>query len=139
MAGQSAMLSASATPTQKAFTSVSSSAVGHTSSSRSSFDRNDGAGLQLSATNGISSVRNLPASAVSFAPRASSFNPSAMPGPGSFSSELRSQMPPPRAGSRADVYNNLEKLNEYDDNGLAEQTLSALRDSLNREMKIKER
>jgi len=80
-------------------------------------------------------ARNMAASAVSFASRGAALNPSSV-APGSFSSELRSQMTQSRAGSRADVYN-LEKLEE-DDESLVEQTLNALKDSLNREMKIKE-
>ena len=44
---------------------------------------------------------------------------------------------PSRAASRADIYS-LEKLDENDGVAIAEQTISALRESLNREMKIKE-
>lgn len=74
------------------------------------------------------------ASGVSFSSRGgSSVAPS--PAPGSFSSELRSQMTS-RAGSRADVYN-LEKLDEEGES-LDAQTLTALRDALTREMKIRE-
>jgi rapamycin-insensitive companion of mTOR len=74
------------------------------------------------------------ASGVSFATRGgSSIAPS--PAPGSFSSELRSQMTS-RAGSRGDIYN-LEKLDEEGES-LDVQTLSALRDALTREMKIRE-
>ncbi|EOO00642.1 putative cytosolic regulator pianissimo protein [Phaeoacremonium minimum UCRPA7] len=47
-------------------------------------------------------------------------------------------MAPSRAGSRPDLFTNLEKLDELDDDGLAQQTLAALRDALSREMKIKE-
>ncbi|KAK0646435.1 Rapamycin-insensitive companion of mTOR, N-term-domain-containing protein [Cercophora newfieldiana] len=118
------MLSASATPTQKSFSSQQPIA------SRPSFDRGDG--LQPpAAANG---ARNLSTSAVSFAPRGSSLNPSPMPG--SFSSELRSQMNISRAGSRADMFA-LEKLDE-DDMSVQEVTLSHLREALSREMKIKE-
>lgn len=142
MAGPSTMLSASATPTQKSFASQqSTSTLSSIASSRPSLDRNDGGGggLQPPApTNGAASVRNLSTSAVSFAPRGSSLNPSSMAAPGSFSSELRSQMAPSRAGSRPDLFTNLEKLDELDDDGLAQQTLAALRDALSREMKIKE-
>lgn len=123
------MLSASATPTQKTFVSQASGVMPPINT-RSSFER-DGLQPPTSATNG---GRNLSASAVTFAPRGSSLNPSMAPG--SFSSELRSQYLPQRTGSRADAYN-LEKLDE-DDDALAEQALSALRESLNREMKIKE-
>jgi rapamycin-insensitive companion of mTOR len=129
------MLSASATPTQKAFTPQPSSSAVNSLNPRSSFERDGGTSLQppglVPPTNG---ARNLSASAVSFAPRGSSLNPSIAPG--SFSSELRSQMIPSRAQSRADVYS-MEKVDEDDDTGL-EQTLSALREQLNREMKIKE-
>ncbi|KAI1824405.1 Rapamycin-insensitive companion of mTOR, N-term-domain-containing protein [Xylaria intraflava] len=80
-------------------------------------------------------MRNMSAAAVSFAPRGASTNPTPL-NPGSFSSELRSQMTQSRAGSRADMYN-LDKLDE-DDESMAEHTLNTLKDSLNREMKIKE-
>lgn len=99
---------------------------------RTSIDR-DGTGLQI--PNG-GAARNLSASAVSFAPRASSLNP----GPGSFSAELRSQMMPIRSGSRTDagtVYPS-SFVDQVDDGEVAEQNLSLLRDKLNREMKIKE-
>ncbi|KAK0623643.1 Rapamycin-insensitive companion of mTOR, N-term-domain-containing protein [Immersiella caudata] len=118
------MLSASATPTQKSFSSQQPIA------SRPSFDRGDG----LQPPPAANGARNLSTSAVSFAPRGSSLNPSPMPG--SFSSELRSQMNLSRAGSRADVYA-LEKLDE-DETSAQEVTLSHLREALSREMKIKE-
>lgn len=106
---------------------------------RTSLDR-DGASLQ--PPNGGGSVRNLSASSVSFATsRGGGLNPSV--GPGSFSSELRSQMNSSRAGSRVEVGSAypssvMEKVNEDDPNYAVEQALSALRDRLNREMKIKE-
>jgi len=124
MAGPPTMLSASATPTQKSFSSQ------QPISSRPSFDR-DGLQPPAAAVNG---ARTLTASAVTFAPRGSSLNPSPMPG--SFTSEFRSQMNPSRAGSRPDIFA-LEKLDE-DDSSLQEQTLSQLREALSREMKIKE-
>lgn len=101
---------------------------------RTSIDR-EGTGLQI--PNGGAS-RNLSASSVSFAPRASSLTPGA--GPGSFSSELRSQMIPIRQGSRTDagpVYPSSfnDRLEEGD---VVEQNLVLLRDKLKREMKIKE-
>lgn len=104
---------------------------------RTSIDR-DGGGLQ--PLNGTSS-RNLGASALSFAPRGSSLNPTV--GPGSFSSELRSQMMSSRAGSRMDVgslYTGsiMDKVEEDGTDAALQQALSALRDRLNREMKIKE-
>lgn len=61
-------------------------------------------------------------------------NPSPMPG--SFSSELRSQLNLSRAGSRADMFA-LEKLDE-DDNRTQERNIAYLRDALSRELKIKE-
>ncbi|KID78377.1 Target of rapamycin complex 2 subunit ste20 [Metarhizium brunneum] len=104
---------------------------------RTSIDR-DGSGLQ--PLNGVPS-RNLAASAVSFAPRGSSLNPTI--GPGSFSSELRSQTISSRAGSRMDVgsmYTGsiMDKVEEDGTEAAMQQALSTLRDKLNREMKIKE-
>ena len=107
-------------------------------SGRPSLDR-DGSGLQL--PNG-GPARNFSASSVSFAPRGSSLNPNA--GPGSFSSELRSQMMSTRAGSRVDVAGSvypgsvMDKVDEDATNSAAEQALASLKDRLNREMKIKE-
>lgn len=100
---------------------------------RTSIDR-DGTGLQI--PNGGAS-RNLSASAA-FAPRGNSLIPGA--GPGSFSSELRSQMIPARSGSRTDVAPVYPSsfVDKVEDGELAEQNLSMLRDRLNREMKIKE-
>lgn len=117
------MLSASAMP-QKSFSSQTSS------NGRTSFER-DGLQPPTPSANG---ARNLSASAVNFAPRGSSLNPS--PAPGAFSVDLRSQMMPSRAGSRADVHA-MEKVDE-DEMSIVEQTLAALREALNREMKIKE-
>ncbi|UNI17254.1 hypothetical protein JDV02_003612 [Purpureocillium takamizusanense] len=105
---------------------------------RPSLDR-DGSGLQL--PNG-GPARNFSASSVSFAPRGSSLNPNA--GPGSFSSELRSQMMSTRAGSRVDVAGSvypgsvMDKVDEDAAISAAEQALASLKDRLNREMKIKE-
>ncbi|KAI1484278.1 Rapamycin-insensitive companion of mTOR, N-term-domain-containing protein [Daldinia eschscholtzii] len=80
-------------------------------------------------------ARSMASTATSLAPRGgASLNPSQPPG--SFSSELRSQVMQSRAGSRADVYIR-EKLDE-DDDSIAENTLNALKDSLSRELKIKE-
>jgi len=126
MAGPPTMLSASATPTQKSFSQ-------QPIATRPSFDRGDGLQPPPAAANG---ARNLSTSALSFAPRGSSLNPSPMPMPGSFSSDLRSQMNLSRAGSRADMFA-LEKLDE-DDTSVQEATLSHLREALSREMKIKE-
>ncbi|RYP92240.1 hypothetical protein DL770_001659 [Monosporascus sp. CRB-9-2] len=126
------MLSSSAVPPQKSFnTQNSASSNPSVLAGRTSLDR-DGSSLRPPASN--SGVRNVSGSTVSFAPSGPSLNPS--PGPGSFSSELRSQMMTSRAGSRADAYI-LDKLDE-DDGFEVEHTLAALKDSLNRELKIRE-
>lgn len=124
MAGASSILSSSATPTQKNIFNTQSSYT----SGRTSFERD---GLQPPG-NGSRNGTNS-----SFAPRGSSLV--ASPAPGSFSSEMRSQIAPSRTGSRTDVpiAMNLERLEE-DDGQVSEQMISALRESLNREMKIKE-
>ncbi|KAF7547981.1 hypothetical protein G7046_g8838 [Stylonectria norvegica] len=107
---------------------------------RPSFDRpsldRERSGLQ--PPNGAA-TRNLAASAVSFAQRGSSLNVA----PGSFSSELRSQMMSSRAGSRVDVASIyptsvMDKVDEDEGDTLTEQALTTLRERLNREMKIKE-
>ncbi|KAK3313771.1 Rapamycin-insensitive companion of mTOR, N-term-domain-containing protein [Apodospora peruviana] len=103
------------------------------STTRVSFER-DGLQPPAASVNGAASARNLSASVVTFAPRGSSLNPSPMPG--SFSSELRSQLNLSRAGSRLDMFP-LEKLDE-DTGSLQEHALSQLREALSREMKIKE-
>ncbi|OTB07142.1 hypothetical protein M426DRAFT_53909 [Hypoxylon sp. CI-4A] len=124
------MLSSSATPTQKSSlnSQPTQSVVSPVATSRPSLDR-DGGGLQLpGAPNG---GRNVSAS---FVPRGGSLNPSQPPG--SFSSDLRSQTMQSRAGSRTDGYIR-DKLDE-DDESITEITLNALKDSLTREMKIKE-
>ncbi|KAK3374868.1 Rapamycin-insensitive companion of mTOR, N-term-domain-containing protein [Podospora didyma] len=127
------MLSTSATPTQKSFASQQSANPVHIANSRTSFERD---GLQPPPAPGLSGgARNLSASAVNFAPRGSSLNPSPMPG--SFSSDLRSHMNLSRAGSRPDMFSSLEKLDE-DDGSIQERTLAHLREALGREMKIKE-
>ncbi len=147
MAGlPSSLLSASATPTQRSFTPQPPAGP-----AKSSLERD---GLHVPAPSAANagagaSARNLSASAVTFAPRGSSLNPS--PALGSFVSELRSQtaMLPLRAASRLD--GSLDKLDvsatnnasasaggDDDDDDLAVRALSALRDRLNREMKIKE-
>ncbi|PHH88312.1 hypothetical protein CDD83_7704 [Cordyceps sp. RAO-2017] len=105
---------------------------------RSSFDRDAGA-LQLPPNGGP--PRKMSAPAMSFAPRGSGLNPN--PGPGSFSSELRSQMLSSRAGSRVDIGSSFSAgaPDKVEDDGSAaamEQALSVLRERLNREMKIKE-
>lgn len=123
-----AMLSASAMPSTQQKSFVSQNTPMNT---RTSFERD---GLQPPNAASTTGGRSLAASGVSFAPRGSSLNPS--PAPGAFSVDLRSQMLPPRAGSRADVVA-MEKVDE-DESSVAEQNLSALKDLLSREMKIKE-
>jgi rapamycin-insensitive companion of mTOR len=130
MVGPSSILSSSATPTQKTPYTPQQS-VPYSTISRTSFDRGDG--LQPTS-NGLRAASN---SQVSFGPRGSSLAPS--PAPGSFSSNMRSQLGP-RTGSGNDVnvgLRELERLDE-DEGRLPEQLLSSLRESLNREMKIKE-
>ncbi|KFA64569.1 hypothetical protein S40285_04569 [Stachybotrys chlorohalonatus IBT 40285] len=105
---------------------------------RPSLER-DGSSGGLQPPNG-GPGRNPSASALSFHPRGSSLNPSV--GPGSFSSELRSQMMSSRAGSRVDVSSVypgsvMDKVDE-DDDTVIEHTISVLKDRLNRELKIKE-
>ncbi|KAH6661072.1 Rapamycin-insensitive companion of mTOR, N-term-domain-containing protein [Truncatella angustata] len=118
------MLSTSATSNQKALAPQPTASINSSvATGRPSLERD---GLQPPGTaNGAKG---------SFAPRAASLNPS--PAPGSFSSELRSQMAAPRSGSRADTYN-LEKLDE-EELSLAEQNINHLKDALSREMKIRE-
>ncbi|RDL34990.1 HR1 repeat-containing protein [Venustampulla echinocandica] len=135
MVGPPGILSSSATPTQKSVYSQHSSSHGSNNTiTKANSDRD---GLQPSAAgNGL---RALSSSNASFAPRGSSLNPSPA-APGSFSSNLRSQMAPSRTGSNQDVtytMANLERLDE-DDSLLPLQAISTLRESLNREMKIKE-
>ncbi|KAF4591450.1 cytosolic regulator Pianissimo [Ophiocordyceps camponoti-floridani] len=105
---------------------------------RSSFDRDGVPALQ--PPNG-GQARKLSTSAMSFAPRGSSLNPNT--GLGSFSSDLRSQTMSSRAASRAEVgslypASFADKVDEDDGSAASEQALAALRDKLNREMKIKE-
>jgi rapamycin-insensitive companion of mTOR len=133
MAGPSVTPSALATPSQRSLTPQPSVAAVSSIANKSSLDR-DALQVPLPTANGASLGRTMASSAVSFAPRGSSLNPS--PAPGSFSSDLRSQLAPSRAASRVDSFG-LEKLDEDGDN-LVETTLSTLRDKLNREMKIKE-
>ncbi|KAI1757771.1 Rapamycin-insensitive companion of mTOR, N-term-domain-containing protein [Xylaria castorea] len=124
------------TPSQKSLHSQPAASLNPSiAPSRPSLERPERDGsLQPPSTN-AAAARNLSASVVSFAPRGTTLNTASV-APGSFSSELRSQMTQSRAGSRAETYN-LEKLDEGDES-IVEHTLSALKDSLNREMKIKE-
>ncbi|KAM3514513.1 hypothetical protein MY11210_001856 [Beauveria gryllotalpidicola] len=106
---------------------------------RTSFDR-DGLQPPNGAAN-AASARNFSTSAMSFGPRGSSLNPAA--GPGSFSSELRSQIMSSRAGSRLDagsVYTGgvMDKVMEESPDYASEQQLLQLKDKLIRELKIKE-
>ncbi|CAK7203934.1 hypothetical protein SEUCBS139899_006684 [Sporothrix eucalyptigena] len=135
-------MGASATPTQRSFAPQQTAGTTTANPPRTSFDR-DGLQIPAASNNAAVSVggRSLAASSVMFAPRGSSLNPS--PAPGSFVSEIRVQPPPSRGGSRLDVYNS-EKLtdiddeNEDDEAAEVERSLAALRDLLNRELKIKE-
>ncbi|KAH8653412.1 cytosolic regulator pianissimo [Xylariales sp. PMI_506] len=118
------MLSASATPTQKSLApQPAASVTSSIATGRPSLERD---GLQPSAA--VNGGKG------SFNARGPSANPS--PAPGSFSTELRSQLTASRAGSRADIFG-LEKLDE-EGGVLVEQTLTALKDALNRELKIRE-
>lgn len=106
--------------------------------SRTSLDRENGGGNNLQPPNGLGAARNLSSSFLSFAPRGSSLNPGVAPG--SFSSEMRSQMMSSRAGSRMDLASNnyaMDKVDEDDDH-MTQQALTSLKDRLNRELKIKE-
>ncbi|OTA66734.1 hypothetical protein K449DRAFT_420383 [Hypoxylon sp. EC38] len=125
------MLSSSATPTQKSLASQPPHAVNSpVAVSRPSLDRDGG----LQPPNTTNGARTASSAASSFAPRGSSLAPSQPPG--SFSAELRSQTMQSRAGSRADVYAR-DKLDD-DNESIVESTLNALKDSLSRELKIKE-
>ncbi|CAN8096852.1 unnamed protein product [Discula destructiva] len=117
----------------------SSSTVTPINPPRRSVDHNDGSNLlPPGATNGAPSIRTLSSSGVSFNPRGASLNPSVLTGPGSFSSDLRSQIGTSRAGSRLDIYNTLGPLDEIRDGADVDKILGALRDDLARENKIKE-
>lgn len=130
MAGPPSNLSSSATPLPKSQYGPQSVPYG-TVLSRTSLDRD---GLQAPNPTGGRSHSN---SGSSFAPRGSSLAPSVAPG--SFSSEMRGQLSASRAGSRLDLSSsNLERLEEDDDGMVSEQMILQLRESLNREMKIKE-
>ncbi|KAL1839683.1 hypothetical protein VTJ49DRAFT_1248 [Mycothermus thermophilus] len=121
------MLSASAAPSQRQ--QHASPQPGATAANpRPSLDRD---ALQPPGPN---PGRNLSASAVNFSSRQGL---NASPMPGSFSSELRSQMNVSRAGSRLDMFPSLDKLDE-DDSPTHEKALAHLREELSREMKIKE-
>ena len=130
------MLSASATPTQRSYVPQPQQQQGlQQPQPQSGIAANPRPSLDGLLPPNANGGRNLSASAVSFASRGPSLNPSPMPG--SFSSELRSQMNVSRAGSRLDMFPSLEKLDE-DDGPTNEKTLANLREALGREMKIKE-
>ncbi|ERT01250.1 hypothetical protein HMPREF1624_02492 [Sporothrix schenckii ATCC 58251] len=134
------MLGASATPTQRSFAAQQTTGATTANPPRTSFDRD---GLQIpNSTNAAASFggRSLAASSVMFTPRGSSLNPS--PAPGSFVSDTR-QAPTSRGGSRLDMYNtdklpDIDDFDEDDDTAEIERSLAALKDLLNRELKIKE-
>lgn len=134
------MVGASTTPgSHKGMTSQNKVAPG-----RTSYDRDGGGGggggLQPPATVAAASAsgRNMSSSALR---SGGSFNPSFAPG--SFSSELRSQMGS-RAGARADLGGAgyagsiMNKVDEDGTDAAAEQAIAMLKDRLNRELKIKE-
>lgn len=130
MVGPPNILSTSATPTQKSLYSQSSYSLKNSVDSPRD-------GLQAQA--GGNGPRTLGTSAASFGPRGSSL--AATPAPGSFSSNMRSQMMPSRQALGLDVNAsmvNLERLDEDGGSGLGQGQLTALREALNREMKIKE-
>ena len=131
MVGPPSILSSSATPTQKTLYTQQPGSF-NPASSKVNADRD---GLQPG-----NAARTLANS--TFAPRQSSLGVAPSTAPGSFSSNLRSQLAPSRTNSGQDVNAsmvNLERLDEREDERKApEQILSALRESLNREMKIKE-
>lgn len=134
MAGPSTMLSPSATPQQQQQqqqqqAQQSQQQQQQPGNRRPSLEPD---ALQPTAPNG---GRNPSASAVSFASRGPTLNPSPMPG--SFSSELRSQTNLTRAATRPEIFPALEKLDEDDDQS-QETTIAHLREALGREMKIKE-
>ncbi|ROT42079.1 hypothetical protein SODALDRAFT_267304 [Sodiomyces alkalinus F11] len=111
-----------------------------TTTPRPSFDRDGSSSVNLKlpagpAGHGTVGPRSVAASSLSFAPRGSSLNPSMAPG--SFSSELRSQMNTSRAGSRLEMHSG-ERLDDDDNASLTEKNLNSLRELLNREHKIKE-
>jgi rapamycin-insensitive companion of mTOR len=131
MVGPSSSVSSSATPTQKTLYIPQASLPYGSAVPRTSLDN----GLQPPTLG--NGARTLSSSTVSFAPRGSSLAPS--PAPGSFSSNMRSYASS-RTGSSQDAnaaMRELERLEE-DDGKLPEQMLTTLRETLNREMKIKE-
>lgn len=126
--GPPSILSSSATPTQKSLYTQQSLPY-NSITSKLPPDRD-----ALQPTNGVRAMQN---SGVSFGPRGSSLAPS--PAPGSFSSNLRSQLAPSRTGSSQEIPTTVTFERQSEDDGrISEQVLTSLRESLKREMKIKE-
>lgn len=125
-------LSSSATPTQKTLYGPQSAPLS-SGILRTSIDRD---GLQPPGTGLGTRTPSNPN--MSFAPRGASLASSAAPG--SFSSDMRSQLTSSRAASRLDVSStNLQRLEEDDDGTRAsEQMITALKEALVRELKIRE-
>lgn len=123
------IISSSATPTQKSL--IQQSLPYGATPLRTSFDRD-----ALQPTGLANGARPNTSANPSYGLRGSSLAPSQSPG--SFTSDMRSQLVPSRQGSRGDINSiTLDRLEE-DDGQVSEQVLTALRESLNREMKIKE-
>ena len=133
MAGSSGILSSSATPTQKTLYSQQPPGQYNSTSSRPSFDRD----VSQQSINGNAGFKLLPGSNVSFAPRGSSL--ATTPAPGSFSANIRS-LAPSRAGSALDINASTVNLDRPEEDGGqgSEQMITNLRETLNREVKIKE-
>ncbi|CAK7268001.1 hypothetical protein SEPCBS119000_002838 [Sporothrix epigloea] len=135
-------MGASTVPNQRPFAGQQTASTAPANPPRTSTDRD---GLQVpTASHNVAAAaggRSLAASSVTFAARGSSLNPS--PAPGSFASDIRLQPPLSRGASRLDLYNS-EKLTSIDDededggDAGVQRSLAALRDLLNRELKIKE-
>lgn len=134
MVGPSSILGSSVTAAQK--NTYAQQYAGRTSleqyAGRTSLDQSGG--LQPPGQNGSRMASN---SIAAFAPRGSSLAPS--PAPGSFSSTMRSQLPP-RQVSALDTNASMVNLERWDedDSRMPEKMLSNLREALSREMKIKE-
>lgn len=127
------MLSSSSTPTQKAL-QPQNSTPNSAMYGRPSLDR-DGSQHTTGSVGG--SRTQLSTSAKSYGQRGGSLAPS--PGPGSFSSEMRSQALASRAGSRMDMATSmsLERLEE-DDTHKQQKATASLKEKLAKEYKIKE-
>lgn len=119
--------SSSATPNQK--TLYTRQPVQYNTVSKTNSERD---GLQPAFGNSSRTI----STSTSFAPRGSSLAPS--PAPGSFSANLRSQPPLSRQTSGQDVSFSMLGLERDEYGQVSEEVILALRESLNREMKIKE-